>query len=145
MVDFVPSGPLAVLTHHERPPMHPETKSVHTGVYQDQTFNSVTTPIYPSSTFYFDAIGKHRGFDYSRTGNPTRAGLEQNLADLENGHGASITCTGMAAVTTLMFLFKPGDHIITGNDIYGGTYRSFAVVFRPISTASQGPMAAASS
>lgn len=110
--------------------MHTETKAVHTGVYKDGTYNSVTTPIYPSSTFYFDAIGKHRGFDYTRSGNPTRAGLEENLADLEGGVGASITCTGMSAVTTLMFLFQPGDHIITGNDIYGGTYRSFASVFK---------------
>lgn len=109
--------------------MRPETIAVHTGVYADQTFNSVTTPIYPSSTFYFDALGKHRGFDYTRSGNPTRAALEANLAALEEGHGALATATGMAAVTTTLFVLKSGDHVIAGSDIYGGTYRLFSQVF----------------
>lgn len=102
-----------------------ETLAIHTGVYQDKTFNSVTTPIYPSSNFYFDAPGKHRGFDYTRTGNPTRAALEANLAALENGRAAVATATGMAAITLVAMLFKSGDHILAGNDIYGGTYRLF--------------------
>ncbi|MFA7235686.1 MAG: PLP-dependent aspartate aminotransferase family protein [Phycisphaeraceae bacterium] len=102
-----------------------ETRAIHTGVYQDQTFNSVTTPIYPSSNFYFDAPGKHKGYDYTRSGNPTRAALEANLASLENGSAAVATATGMAAITLVTMLFKSGDHIIAGNDIYGGTYRLF--------------------
>jgi len=110
--------------------MHQATHAVHTGVYADQTYNSVSTPIYPSSTFYFDSIGKHRGFDYTRSGNPTRAALEQNLAALEGGTAAAITCTGMAAITSTMFLFRPGDHIIAGHDIYGGTYRLFHEVMQ---------------
>ena len=107
------------------------TKSVHTGVYKDNSYNSVTTPIYPSSTFYFDALGKNKGYDYSRSGNPTRTALEQNIADLEGGLGCSATATGMAAITAVLFLLKPGDHIVTGDDIYGGTYRLFDQVFSP--------------
>jgi O-succinylhomoserine (thiol)-lyase len=109
--------------------MRPETIAVHTGVYQDQTWNSVTTPIYPSSTFAFDKLGEHRGFDYTRSGNPTRHALEENLAALEGGQRAVVTATGMAAVTTALFLFRAGDHVIAGNDIYGGTYRLFSQVF----------------
>ncbi len=106
--------------------MHPKTIAVHQGVYADTSYNSVTTPIYPSSTFYFDRLGEHRGFDYTRTGNPTRRALQQNLAALEGGVDAEITCTGMAAIATALFLFKAGDHIITADDIYGGTHRLFA-------------------
>ncbi|MFW6058526.1 MAG: PLP-dependent transferase, partial [Phycisphaeraceae bacterium] len=106
--------------------MHLETRAVHTGVYADRSYNSVTTPIYPSSTFYFDRVGENRGYDYTRSGNPTRAALEQSLAGLEGGHAAVATATGMAAVTSAMFLFRSGDHIIAGNDIYGGTYRLFS-------------------
>lgn len=101
------------------------TKAVHTGVYKDGSYNSVTTPIYPSSTFYFDALGKNKGYDYTRSGNPTRSALEENLADLEGGVGASATATGMAAISATLFLLKPGDHVVTGDDIYGGTYRLF--------------------
>src|SRR5512136_1017991 len=108
----------------------PETLAVHTGVYKDSAFNSVTTPIYPTSTFAFERLGVNKGFDYTRSGNPTRAALEENLAALEGGVQAWATCTGMAAMTTLGFLFKPGDHIVTGHDIYGGTFRLLDRVFR---------------
>jgi cystathionine gamma-synthase len=101
------------------------TKSVHTGVYKDGSFNSVTTPIYPTSTFYFDALGKNKGYDYTRSGNPTRKALEENIADLEGGVGSSATATGMAAITAVLFLLNSGDHVVTGDDIYGGTYRLF--------------------
>src|ERR1041385_2451345 len=109
--------------------MRIRTKAVHTGVNIDKTFNSVTTPIYPTSTFYFDAIGKNKGYDYTRSGNPTRAALEENIAALEGGAGCSVTATGMAAITAVLFLLKPGDHVVTGDDIYGGSYRVFAYVF----------------
>lgn len=105
------------------------TNAVHTGVYQDTSFNSVTTPIYPSSTFYFDALGKNKGYDYTRSGNPTRTALEQNITALEGGVGCSATATGMAAITAVLFLLKSGDHVVTGDDIYGGTYRLFDQVF----------------
>ncbi len=105
--------------------MRPETKAVHTGVYADRSYNSVTTPIYPSSTFSFDAVGVNKGYDYTRTANPTRDAMEQNVAALEGGAGAVATSTGMSAISTAMMLFKAGDHVIAGNDIYGGTYRLF--------------------
>lgn len=105
-----------------------ETRCVHTGVDKDSAYNSCITPIYPSSTFYWDDLNTNRGFDYTRSGNPTRAALEENLAALEGGKLCRATCTGMAAITAAMYLFKPGDHIIAGHDIYGGTYRLFADV-----------------
>jgi O-succinylhomoserine (thiol)-lyase len=105
------------------------TKAVLTGTAKDTQYNSVITPIYPTSTFRFEALGKHKGYDYTRSGNPTRAALEENIADLEGGIGARATATGMAAITAVMFLLEPGDHVITGNDIYGGTYRLFKDVF----------------
>lgn len=108
------------------------TKAVHTGVNIDKTFNSVITPIYPTSTFFFDEIGKNKGYDYTRSGNPTRAALEANIAALEGGINCSATATGMAAITAVMFFLKAGDHIITGDDIYGGTYRLFNAVLKPM-------------
>ena len=105
------------------------TKSVHTGVYKDNSYNSVTTPIYPTSTFYFDAMGKNKGFDYTRSGNPTRRALEENLAALEGCLDCSVTSTGMSAITAVLFLLNQGDHVVTGEDIYGGTYRVFTKVF----------------
>ncbi len=110
--------------------MRKKTSSVHTGIYKDTSYNSVTTPIYSSSNFYFDALGKTRGYDYTRSANPTRSALEENLAAWEGGVAASATATGMAAITAVMFFLKPGDHIVTGDDIYGGTYRLFNQVLR---------------
>src|SRR5680860_335900 len=108
--------------------MRRDTSAVHTGVAKDATYNSVTTPIYPSSTFMFDRVGLHRGYDYTRSGNPTRSALEENLAALEGGTFARATCTGMAAVTSALLLLSQGDHVVAGHDIYGGTYRLFETV-----------------
>jgi len=105
------------------------TKAVLTGTAKDIQYNSVITPIYPTSTFRFETLGRHKGYDYTRSGNPTRAALEENIAALEGGLGASATATGMAAITTALFLLGPGDHVVTGNDIYGGTYRLFKDIF----------------
>jgi len=102
-----------------------ETKCVHVGVDKDETFNSAITPIYPTSTFRWVDLKTHKGFDYTRSGNPTRRALEQNLAALEGGIDCRATATGMAAITAVMQLFKPGDHVIAGHDIYGGTFRLF--------------------
>lgn len=110
--------------------MHVQTLAVHQGVNQDHSYNSVITPIYPSSTFSFDEIGKNRGYDYTRSGNPTRTALAENIRVLEGGEGAWITSTGMSAISSALFLFQSGDHVIAGNDIYGGTYRLFADVFK---------------
>src|SRR5579863_6797899 len=109
--------------------MHFQTRCVHTGVAKDTSFNSVITPIYPSSTFYWEDLGKTKGYDYTRSANPTRRALEENLTALEGGLDCRATCTGMAAITAVLHLFRPGDHIIAGHDIYGGTYRLFDAVF----------------
>jgi O-succinylhomoserine (thiol)-lyase len=109
-----------------------ETRSVHAGVDIDSTFNSCTTPIYPSSTFYWEDLKTNKGFDYTRSGNPTRRAMEDNIASLEGGLSCRATSTGMSAVTTIMHMFQPGDHIITGHDIYGGTYRLFDDIFTKI-------------
>ena len=106
--------------------MHFETKSVHTGVHKDSQFNSVITPIYASSTFYWNNIEESSGYDYTRSGNPTRDALQENLAALEGGAGCAATCTGMAAVHCAMSLFRPGDHVVVPADVYGGTFRLFS-------------------
>ncbi len=100
-----------------------QTKSIHTGVDKDTAYNSVITPIYQTSTFRFEDVGVTKGFDYSRTNNPTRKALEENLASLEGGYGASAVATGMAAITTVLHLLKSGDHVICTHDCYGGTDR----------------------
>lgn len=107
-----------------------ETRCIHTGVDKDSTWLSATTPIYPSSTFRWDNLDGHRGFDYTRSGNPTRRALEENLAALEGGIDCRATSTGMSAIAGTLHLFQPGDHVIAGHDIYGGTYRLFDAVFR---------------
>ena len=106
-----------------------ETRCVHVGVDKDAAYNSCITPIYPSSTFYWDDLNTNKGFDYTRSGNPTRKALEENIASLEGGIDCRATATGMAAIAAVLHMFRPGDHIIAGNDIYGGTYRLFADVF----------------
>lgn len=108
--------------------LHFATRCVHGGVYKDPLYNSVVTPIYPSSTFYFEGPRQTSGYDYTRTKNPTRDALEENLASLEGGVGATAVATGMAAITTALHLLPAGAHVIAGNDIYGGTYRLFANV-----------------
>ena len=104
------------------------TRCVHGGVYKDPLYNSVVTPIYPSSTFYFEGPRQTSGYDYTRTKNPTREALEQNLASLEGGAGATAVATGMAAIATVLHLLPAGAHVIAGNDIYGGTFRLFSSV-----------------
>jgi len=108
---------------------HIETRTIHDGKIADTAFNSVMPPLYPTSTFAFDRIGEHRGFDYTRTGNPTRRALETCLAGLEGGADAICTATGMAAVTAVLHLLRPGDHVVAGHDIYGGTYRLMHDIF----------------
>lgn len=102
-----------------------ETRAIHTGERPDKTYGAVAVPIYQTSTFAFEDIGKTRGFDYSRTGNPTRKVLEDTIASLEGGKAAFAFATGMAAETTAIHLLNAGDHVIAGDDIYGGTYRLF--------------------
>jgi len=101
------------------------TNCVHTGCDQDGPFHAVTTPIYQTSTFFFEGLGRSSGYDYTRTANPTRRALEENLARLEGGANAVVTATGMAAVLNAAMLLTSGEHLIAGHDIYGGTHRLF--------------------
>jgi len=102
-----------------------ETLAIHAGERPDKAFGAITAPIYQTSTFVFEDIGKTRGYDYSRTANPTRKILEDTIAQLEGGKAGFAFATGMAAETTAMHLLKAGDHVISGDDVYGGTYRLF--------------------
>ncbi len=103
--------------------MHFSTLTVHAGVDKDATFNSVTTPLYQTSTFRFPEPGRTSGYDYTRTANPTRSALEENIASLEGGTAAVAVATGMAAVTTALHFLKAGDHLLCTHDCYGGTER----------------------
>ncbi|MFW6069871.1 MAG: cystathionine gamma-synthase [bacterium] len=98
---------------------------VHAGVRADPTTGAVMTPIYQTSTYAQTGVGQHRGYDYSRTDNPTRSALQQSVAALENGRFGLAFASGMAAIDTLLRLLDPGDHVLCGNDVYGGTYRLF--------------------
>lgn len=100
-----------------------QTDTIHAGVSPDKAYGAIMTPIYQSSTFVFEDIGKHRGFDYTRSGNPTRAALEECVAALEGCSCAVAVTTGMAAITTVLHLFRTGDEIICTDDCYGGTAR----------------------
>jgi cystathionine beta-lyase/cystathionine gamma-synthase len=102
-----------------------ETIAIHAGDRPDATTGAITVPIYQTSTFVFEDVGKTRGWTYSRTANPTRKVLEDTIAQLEGGKTGFAFATGMAAETTVMHLLKTGDHIISGDDVYGGTYRLF--------------------
>ncbi len=107
-----------------------ETISIHGGDREDTSFGAVAYPIYQTSTFAFEDIGKTRGFDYSRTGNPTRKVLEDTIAELEGGNAAFACATGMAAEAVVIHLLKSGDHVICGDDVYGGTFRLFDNIMR---------------
>lgn len=100
-----------------------ETISVHAGERPDKRYGAISPPIYQTSTFVFEDVGKTRGFDYSRTANPTRKILQDTIAALEGGKAGFAFATGMAAEATVLHLLKAGDHVISGDDVYGGTYR----------------------
>lgn len=110
---------------------HFETLAVHAGVEPDPTTGAVMTPIYQTSTYAQDGVGAHKGFEYSRTDNPTRSALQQALASLEGGRHALAFSSGMAAIDTLLRLLRPGDHVLCGDDVYGGTFRLFDKVLAP--------------
>ena len=108
-----------------------ETLSIHAGQRPDPTTGAVMTPVYQTSTYVQESVGKHRGYEYSRTGNPTRAALEACLAALESTSYGLAFSSGMAATDTVLRLLSPGDHVLAGNDVYGGTFRLFERVLRP--------------
>lgn len=103
--------------------MRRKTKMIHGGLVGDPQTGAVSTPIYQVSTYKQDGIGNHKGFEYSRTGNPTRHALEELIKDLEEGTAGFAFGSGMAAITAVMMLFNSGDHVILTDDVYGGTYR----------------------
>jgi cystathionine gamma-lyase len=105
------------------------TKAIHAGQAPDPTTGAVMTPIYQTSTYWQESPGKHKGYAYARGKNPTRTALEQCLAALENAKYGLCFSSGMGATDTVIKLLKPGDEVITGNDLYGGTYRMFTQVF----------------
>ncbi len=105
------------------------TKAIHSGVEPDPTTGAIMTPIYQTSTYVQASPGDHKGYEYARTQNPTRHTLEQNLAALENGTHARCFASGMAAVDAVIKLLKPGDEVISTNDLYGGSYRIFTKIF----------------
>jgi len=107
-----------------------ETIAIHAGQRPDKAYGAVSPPIYQTSTFAFADVGKTTGYDYSRTANPTRKILEDTIAALEGGKAGFAFATGMAAETTVIHLLKAGDHVISGDDIYGGTYRLFENIMK---------------
>ncbi|MGE7920167.1 bifunctional cystathionine gamma-lyase/homocysteine desulfhydrase [Viridibacillus sp. NPDC093762] len=108
--------------------MRAKTKFIHAGIVGDETTGAVSTPIYQVSTYKQDAVGEFRGYEYSRTGNPTRHALEVLISELENGHAGFAFSSGMAAISSVVMLLKQGDHIIVTDDVYGGTFRVFTKV-----------------
>lgn len=104
---------------------HLETLVVHAALQPDPTTGAVMTPIYQTSTFAQEDVAQHKGFEYARTDNPTRTALQEALATLEGGRFALAFSSGMAAIDTLLRLVKPGEKVVAGDDLYGGTYRLF--------------------
>lgn len=107
------------------------TKAIHAGVEPDPTTGAIMTPIYQTSTFVQESPGKHKGYEYARTHNPTRTALQNALAALENGSHGICYASGLAATDAVLKLFLPGDEIIVTNDIYGGSYRIMKRIFEP--------------
>jgi cystathionine gamma-lyase len=108
------------------------TRAIHAGQEPDPTTGAVMTPIYQTSTYWQESPGKHKGYAYARGKNPTRTALEKCLASLENAKHGLCFSSGMGATDAVAKLLKPGDEVITGNDLYGGTYRMFTKVYEPM-------------
>jgi cystathionine beta-lyase/cystathionine gamma-synthase len=108
-----------------------ETRAIHEGQEPDPATGALITPIYQTSTFLQEGVGKNKGYDYSRSGNPTRTALETCLASLESAdHGLAFS-SGLGATTTIMHLVSPGERVVSVNDVYGGVYRMFSQVYEP--------------
>ena len=105
------------------------TKAIHAGVEPDTATGAIMTPIYQTSTYVQSGVGIHKGYEYSRTQNPTRAALEANLAALENARFGACFASGLAAMDTLLKILSPGDEVISTHDLYGGSYRLFNTIF----------------
>ncbi|WP_104686596.1 cystathionine gamma-synthase [Helicobacter felis] len=105
--------------------MRMQTKLIHGGISEDKTTGAVSVPIYQTSTYRQKSIGRHKGYEYSRSGNPTRFALEELIADLEGGLKGFAFASGLAGIHAVFSLLKQGDHVLLGDDIYGGTFRLF--------------------
>ncbi|MER2261448.1 MAG: bifunctional cystathionine gamma-lyase/homocysteine desulfhydrase [Psychrobacillus sp.] len=108
--------------------MRAKTKLIHAGIVGDEATGAVSTPIYQVSTYKQEAVGKFKGYEYSRTGNPTRHALEVLISDLEGGVAGFAFSSGMAATSSIMMLFSKGDHVLLTDDVYGGTFRVISKV-----------------
>ena len=104
------------------------TDAIHAGVRPDPSTGAIMTPVYLTSTYAYEGLGRSKGYDYARTINPTRSALEENLKVLEQGRAAYAFASGMAAITAVMALLKSGDHVVVSDNVYGGTYRLFSRV-----------------
>src|ERR1041384_5886736 len=108
-----------------------ETRAIHEGQEPDPATGAVITPIYQTSTYVQEGVGKNKGYDYSRAGNPTRPPRDPCLASLESAdHGLAFS-SGLGATTTIMHLVSPGERVVCVNDVYGGVYRMFSPVYEP--------------
>jgi cystathionine beta-lyase len=105
------------------------TKAIHAGVHPDPATGAIMTPIYQTSTYVQDGVGNHKGYEYSRTQNPTRHALEKNIAAIENGRYGACFGSGLAAIDCVLKMLNPGDEVISTNDLYGGSYRIFRTIF----------------
>jgi cystathionine gamma-synthase len=108
-----------------------ETRAIHEGQEPDPATGAVTVPIYQTSTYVQEAVGAHKGYDYSRVANPTRTALQLCLASLESAEHGLAFASGLGAATTIMHLVSPGDRVVAVNDVYGGVYRMFSQVYEP--------------
>jgi len=107
------------------------TKAIHAGQKNEETSGAVMPPIFQTSTYAQSAPNVHKGYDYARVGNPTRTALERMIAGLEGTDHCACFASGVAAMDALMKMFRPGDHVIASDDLYGGSYRLFTSVFEP--------------
>ncbi len=105
------------------------TKAIHAGVHPDESTGAIMTPIYQTSTYVQDGVGNHKGYEYSRTLNPTRHALEKNIAAIENARFGAAFGSGLAAIDCVVKMLNPGDEVISTNDLYGGTYRLFTTIY----------------
>ena len=105
------------------------SKTIHGGQHHDPAYGAVMPPIYQTSTYAQTTPGGHKGFEYSRTHNPTRQALEKSLASIENGKHGLAFGSGLAAIDAVLKLLQPGDEVVSTNDLYGGSYRLFTKIF----------------
>src|SRR5438105_13052876 len=113
------------MSKNQKPNRGFATRAIHVGQEPDPSTGAVTVPIFATSTYVQEAIGRNKGYEYARVSNPTRTRLEENLAALEGGSSAHVFASGMAAITAMLTMMKTGDHVVCGSNVYGGVPRLF--------------------